>query len=136
MSSTRCTKCGHHHSGVQLAYICIGCPCPETPGKPAEPEPTYQQKLEADRESLRQQLAEATIRNRIRVSHFGGVSGAMARDNAGRIVLVTLDDDSLDELIADALEVQRVRRELAKSEDKPAPATERNPRIDEIRGAT
>jgi len=23
-----CPECGHTHTGVQLAYICIGCPCP------------------------------------------------------------------------------------------------------------
>jgi len=31
-----CDKCGHAHTGIQLAYICIGCPCPETPGKPPD----------------------------------------------------------------------------------------------------
>lgn len=28
-----CKACGHQHQGVRLAYICIGCPCPETPGR-------------------------------------------------------------------------------------------------------
>lgn len=33
--SEPCPECGHTHSGIEYAYICIGCPCPETPGKPA-----------------------------------------------------------------------------------------------------
>lgn len=32
-----CEACGHQHSGRQWAYICIGCPCPETPGAEEEP---------------------------------------------------------------------------------------------------
>jgi hypothetical protein len=28
----KCNSCGHEHSGAALAYICIGCPCSETPG--------------------------------------------------------------------------------------------------------
>jgi hypothetical protein len=31
-----CPQCGHEHAGIDLAFICIGCPCPETPGKPAD----------------------------------------------------------------------------------------------------
>lgn len=27
-----CKDCGHEHEGFALASICIGCPCPETPG--------------------------------------------------------------------------------------------------------
>lgn len=34
-----CPSCGHVHAGKRLAYICIGCPCPETPGKPKAPQP-------------------------------------------------------------------------------------------------
>lgn len=26
-----CEACGHEHQGERLAYICIGCPCPEKP---------------------------------------------------------------------------------------------------------
>lgn len=33
-----CAKCGHEHQGARWAYICIGCPCPETPGKPPAPD--------------------------------------------------------------------------------------------------
>jgi len=29
----QCPECGHVHQGAQFAYICIGCPCPETPGR-------------------------------------------------------------------------------------------------------
>jgi hypothetical protein len=25
-----CRACGHVHQGVEMAFICIGCPCPET----------------------------------------------------------------------------------------------------------
>jgi hypothetical protein len=31
-----CPACGHEHQGEPLAFICIGCACPETPGKPVE----------------------------------------------------------------------------------------------------
>lgn len=34
MKVETCTACGHQHTGKAWAYICIGCPCPETPGKP------------------------------------------------------------------------------------------------------
>jgi hypothetical protein len=34
-----CPTCGHRHAGRPLAYICIGCLCPETkPPTPASPE--------------------------------------------------------------------------------------------------
>lgn len=26
-----CHDCGHEHTGVEWAYICIGCPCPHVP---------------------------------------------------------------------------------------------------------
>ena len=29
VQSTRCTTCGHQHGGPEVAFICIGCPCPE-----------------------------------------------------------------------------------------------------------
>ena len=32
-----CGVYGHEHQGFSLAYICIGCPCPEQPGRPAPP---------------------------------------------------------------------------------------------------
>ena len=28
-----CDNCTHDHAGAALAFICIGCPCPERPGK-------------------------------------------------------------------------------------------------------
>jgi hypothetical protein len=28
-----CNACGHQHVGKHMAFICIGCPCPETPGR-------------------------------------------------------------------------------------------------------
>lgn len=28
-----CPVCGHTHQGRALAFICVGCPCPETPGR-------------------------------------------------------------------------------------------------------
>lgn len=31
-----CEACEHQHTGRQWAYICIGCPCPETPGRDDE----------------------------------------------------------------------------------------------------
>ncbi len=30
---TTCASCGHEHQGPRLAFICIGCPCQELPGK-------------------------------------------------------------------------------------------------------
>ncbi len=30
-----CPECGHQHQGASLAFICIGCPCPERPQPPA-----------------------------------------------------------------------------------------------------
>lgn len=33
MPTYLCSTCEHDHQGDRLAYICIGCPCPETPGK-------------------------------------------------------------------------------------------------------
>src|SRR4051812_23724611 len=27
----KCSDCGHQHTGVQWAYICIGCPCATRP---------------------------------------------------------------------------------------------------------
>lgn len=36
VQSATCTGCGHQHAGRELAYICVGCPCPETPGKPPD----------------------------------------------------------------------------------------------------
>jgi hypothetical protein len=82
---------------------------------------TYQQQLEIDRESLRQQLAIATEPNRIAIGYSGELVGAMCRDKAGRITLATLTDDDLETLIAQALEAKakRVRR------DEPCPTTER-----------
>ena len=35
-----CPSCHHEHQGKSLAYICIGCPCPERPGAPADGAPT------------------------------------------------------------------------------------------------
>lgn len=32
-----CETCGHRHAGRTLAYICIGCPCPEQPRALAPP---------------------------------------------------------------------------------------------------
>jgi hypothetical protein len=32
-SPETCAACGHQHTGKAWAYICIGCPCPKTPGK-------------------------------------------------------------------------------------------------------
>lgn len=32
-----CRACGHKHQGKKLAFICIGCACPETPGKHGRP---------------------------------------------------------------------------------------------------
>lgn len=32
-SEGACTGCGHTHQGRGLDYICIGCPCPERPGR-------------------------------------------------------------------------------------------------------
>lgn len=29
----KCGACGHEHAGADLAYICIGCPCPARPGR-------------------------------------------------------------------------------------------------------
>ncbi|HKQ65984.1 MAG TPA: hypothetical protein VJZ73_13300 [Methylomirabilota bacterium] len=29
-----CSACGHQHGGRDVAYVCVGCPCPETPGRP------------------------------------------------------------------------------------------------------
>jgi hypothetical protein len=31
-----CAVCGHAHAGPEVGYICVGCPCPETPGHPAK----------------------------------------------------------------------------------------------------
>lgn len=28
-----CPACGHEHGGHDVGYICVGCPCPETPGR-------------------------------------------------------------------------------------------------------
>ena len=33
----RCPKCGHHHAGQTVAYICIGCPCDMVPDWVAAP---------------------------------------------------------------------------------------------------
>jgi hypothetical protein len=33
MRPTICSSCGHAHQGKHLAFICIGCPCPERPGR-------------------------------------------------------------------------------------------------------
>ena len=27
-----CAACGHEHMGADLAFVCVGCPCPERPG--------------------------------------------------------------------------------------------------------
>lgn len=32
VQATKCPKCGHQHAGRELAFICVGCPCPERPG--------------------------------------------------------------------------------------------------------
>lgn len=32
-----CKACGHEHCGVAFAFICVGCPCGERPGKPTIP---------------------------------------------------------------------------------------------------
>lgn len=32
----KCSECHHEHQGASLAYICVGCPCPERPGAPVE----------------------------------------------------------------------------------------------------
>ena len=29
----KCGACGHEHTGPELAFICIGCPCPAQPGR-------------------------------------------------------------------------------------------------------
>ena len=29
-----CQVCGHVHRGGDLAFICVGCPCTERPGRP------------------------------------------------------------------------------------------------------
>ena len=94
---------------------------------------TFQQQLEADRESTREQLAAATKPNTLRIGYGGGVVGAMARDNAERIVLVNLDRAALRQLAADIAEAERCLSAHATDDDTPAP-TERNPRIDGIRG--
>lgn len=33
-----CKSCGHEHTGVAFAFICVGCPCEERPGKPMPPD--------------------------------------------------------------------------------------------------
>ena len=30
---TVCEMCGHPHTGPEWGFICIGCPCPETPAQ-------------------------------------------------------------------------------------------------------
>ena len=30
----KCAECGHGHAGARMAYICVGCPCPERPVGP------------------------------------------------------------------------------------------------------
>lgn len=34
ISRWHCTECGHSHTGRDLAYICIGCPCDFVPDHP------------------------------------------------------------------------------------------------------
>lgn len=33
-----CNACGHEHQGAALAYICVGCPCPERPAPDEAPD--------------------------------------------------------------------------------------------------
>jgi hypothetical protein len=33
-SAWQCTECGHTHTGIQLNWICIGCPCEYVPDHP------------------------------------------------------------------------------------------------------
>jgi len=87
---------------------------------------TYQQKLEADRESLRQQLAIATRPNCASIGHCDGKAGLMARDNAGLIVLVTLDVPALDSLISEAFEARSILLSAARIDNEPAPDTKRS----------
>ena len=87
---------------------------------------TYQQQLEADRESLRQQLAIATRPNCAAIGRCEGKAGLMARDNAGRTVLVTLDIEALDSLIAEAFEARSILLSAARDTDAPAPDTKRS----------
>lgn len=44
-----CEACGHEHQGAELAYICIGCPCPAEPGRGA-----YTEALEREAERVAQ----------------------------------------------------------------------------------
>lgn len=32
MQEGRCEACGHKHTGPAFGFICIGCPCTQTPG--------------------------------------------------------------------------------------------------------
>lgn len=34
-----CAVCGHKHGGRDVAYVCVGCSCPETPGKASDSVP-------------------------------------------------------------------------------------------------
>jgi hypothetical protein len=43
-----CDKCDHDHQGEHLAFICIGCPCPERPGETKEHLRETIRNLEAD----------------------------------------------------------------------------------------
>lgn len=65
-----CETCGHQHAGKVLAYICIGCPCQETPPwrtallthveEPMAMQPTrYEHELDELREQRDELLAAA-----------------------------------------------------------------------------
>mgnify|MGYP006354720955 FL=1 len=82
---------------------------------------THQSQLEADRESYRQLVQIATQPNALRIGYANGIVGAMVRDNAGRIVLVTLDRAAIRLAISELVEAERCLKAQPVADEEPPP---------------
>jgi hypothetical protein len=78
-----------------------------------------------DSQRLRIEHALESERNSVNVSHDAGSVVLSARDNALRLVHVSLDDSDIDALIAQLLDCKRCRKATA-IDDEQAPDTKRS----------
>lgn len=121
-----CLNCGHEHKGVAWAYICIGCPCPATPGKP---EPVAASSAPAETRpgvcihgGLRRQCETCDLADRLEV--------AEAQVSAQHAQLCTLMDaagerDSIAALLADREEMTVYLKVAALQAERDALTAER-----------